>query len=165
MEKVERVVRIANKCENCKIVFYKLPCQLKVTNKPYCSRSCYWEHRKGKPIKHFVEDKNLSNKISKALTGKPQPWMQNKKHHQWKGVKASYTAKHQWIRRKYGKADRCDNPECVYPRTNANRVIILKPKRFEWSLIHGNEHGHSRGLARVSIGSRPSPCSRLSSPI
>ena len=51
----------------------------------------------------------------------------------WKGDGASYTAKHIWISKHYGKANKCENMECKYPRINANNVVIEKPKRYEWA--------------------------------
>ena len=69
---------------------------------------------------------------------------QRERHHQWKGEDASYSSKHQWLAREYGKADMCENHLCVYPRKNKQNKVLLKPLRFEWSLIHGNEHGHFR---------------------
>lgn len=44
--------------------------------------------------------------------------------------KKSYARFHARIRRKYGKAHRCDNPCCSYP----------SPKRYEWALIYGREY-------------------------
>ena len=65
--------------------------------------------KKGKPIKHFVEKwAEIKDKISKSLTGKSQPWNQNENHHSWKGDKASYTAFHQWVRRKLGRPQECE---------------------------------------------------------
>ena len=43
----------------------------------------------------------------------------------WLGENASYEAKHQWLRRIYGKATHCENKKC----TSKN------PKRFEWANI------------------------------
>lgn len=44
-------------------------------------------------------------------------------HHSWKGVDAGYVAKHQWIRRKYGKADSCEH------------CGVLDAKKYEWANI------------------------------
>jgi hypothetical protein len=50
--------------------------------------------KKGKPIKHFVENKEvISEKLSKALIGKPQPWNQGENHHNWQGGKTGINAK------------------------------------------------------------------------
>lgn len=46
----------------------------------------------------------------------------------WKGDKASYRAKHHWMVNNFGKADKCENPDCKY----------LNPRRYEWANISGN---------------------------
>lgn len=48
----------------------------------------------------------------------------------WKGEKASYAAKHMWIKKHYGSANKCENPECK----------CKNPKRFEWANISGLYH-------------------------
>lgn len=113
-----------------------------ISKRKVCSPKCYWESKKGEK-QNQCYTKNARKKISKALTGKKQPWNDNEKHHEWKGNKASYTAFHQWLKRKYGKANKCENPKCVYPRMTANG-ILWSPKRFEWAKIHGYEHDHKR---------------------
>jgi len=45
----------------------------------------------------------------------------------WKGDDASYFAKHMWILKHYGKANKCENPNCK----------CKNPKRFEWANISG----------------------------
>ncbi len=52
---------------------------------------------------------------------------QNEKHPLWKGEQASYTAKHIWIRRHYGKAQMCQNLDCE----------CKNPKRFDWANLSG----------------------------
>jgi len=51
----------------------------------------------------------------------------------WKGDDASYIAKHMWLYKHYGKADRCENPACQFKN----------PKRYEWANISG-EHRRER---------------------
>lgn len=60
---------------------------------------------------------------------------EGKKHFNWKGEKAGYGAKHDWIRLHFGKADRCEEPTCKYPRKNWDGELMLKPKRYEWANI------------------------------
>lgn len=43
---------------------------------------------------------------------------------------AEYCSIHQWIQRHYGKAFKCENPECK----------SVNIKRFEWALIKGKQH-------------------------
>lgn len=78
-------------------------------------------------IKYF-SDKDMSNENSRS----------------WKGEKAGYFAFHEWIRKYYGRANKCEKPNCKYPRTNKRGQTIYKPKSFQWALIHGKEHGHIR---------------------
>jgi hypothetical protein len=52
------------------------------TNTPWTARN--WQHRKG------------------------VPGLKNEKNPAWKGDAASYTAKHNWIKRYYGLAKKCD---------------------------------------------------------
>jgi len=43
---------------------------------------------------------------------------------------SEYACIHIWIKKNYGKANHCENPNC--PHKN--------PIRFEWALIHGKEY-------------------------
>ena len=94
-------------CKNCGDNFYNHQ------NKYFCSMACAGEHKrgqslsedhckslsevkKGKPIKYFVENREeISKKISKTLTGKPQPWNRGENHPRWVDEKASAYS-HQW---------------------------------------------------------------------
>lgn len=76
--------------------------------------------KKGKAIPH-LHNKEIREKIKQSLKGKPQPWNKNEKHHEWKAEQAGYTAMHQWLRRHFGKADRCENKDCIYPRKDKSR--------------------------------------------
>jgi hypothetical protein len=52
-----------------------------------------------------------------------------------KGVSGpnGYAAVHQWLHYYYGSADKCENPECVYPRRNSDNVLLIAPKTFHWA--------------------------------
>ena len=69
-----------------------------------------------------------------AVRGEKAPW--------YKGINASYSVKHQWIRRYYGKATKCENELCTYPKINqkqrGKRRILIAPKRYEWANLSGN---------------------------
>ena len=52
-----------------------------------------------------------------------------------------YTAIHVRLRTKYGNASKCENPDCVYPRYDGRGKWMKKPKKYEYALIHGEEHG------------------------
>lgn len=45
-----------------------------------------------------------------------------------------YTKFHDTLKRKHGKASRCENPECK----------STDPKRFEWALKKGHEYSGNR---------------------
>ena len=64
----------------------------------------------------------------------------------WKGDDVGYDGIHRWLRRTFGKANKCENPKCVYPRNSTHRPIkiILKPARFEWALIKGKSYERKR---------------------
>lgn len=67
--------------------------------------------------------KEIRPHVSEALRGKIGPDARR-----WKGEEAGYVAKHMWIIKYYGKAHKCENPDCK--SRNA--------KRFEWANISGN---------------------------
>ena len=143
------------KCFNCGKEFYnfanKMFCSMKCSGQYRIGKKLSVEHRKklsevkkGKPIKHFIEHNDeIRKKISESLTGKPQPWNQNEKHNMWKGKKAGYTAFHQWVFRKRGRASKCENPICKYPKKNTRGKIMYSPSRYEWALIKGKKHDHN----------------------
>lgn len=144
----KNIPKINKICKICKSDYYRWPSQLKA-KRDVCSWKCYWIDKKGEKQKHLLTKKGkfkrkIANKISRALTGKPLPLRTNEKHPMWKGKNAGYTADHQWLRRKYGKADKCENPDCKYPRINSNGKIMFEPKIFHWALIHECEHDHDR---------------------
>ncbi len=65
-------------------------------------------------------------------------------HYNWKGDNASYFAIHIWNKTQWGKASKCDNTECIYPRKNAARSWVNAPKRFEWALKRGRTYTRNR---------------------
>lgn len=78
-------------------------------------------HKKiGGFLKGNKHSETAKNKISASLLGKI-----GNKARRWKGNKASYFAKHMWIKKIGGKASRCS--------IDASH----KAKRFEWSNISG----------------------------
>lgn len=83
-----------------------------------------------KQSKHTESSKKL---ISESLCGKF-----GEKSRRWKGNNASYVAKHMWIVKHYGKANKCEQKGCHYPKVvDAGRKIIEQPKRYEWANISG----------------------------
>jgi len=51
----------------------------------------------------------------------------NPLHRHWKKHQPFYAPIHDWVRRNYGKASKCENKKCGHPN----------PKRFEWANISG----------------------------
>ena len=78
------------------------------------------------------------------MTGGAVSPLTGENHYNWKGKLASYFAKHIWLKTHFGKASKCENPNCVYPRKNAAGSILKKPKRYDWALIRGREYEHKR---------------------
>ena len=66
------------------------------------------------------------------------------KHFNWKGDKIGYGAVHMWLRSTYGKANKCENPDCVYPRKNDRKELLIAPKRFEYALLRGKKYSRKR---------------------
>jgi hypothetical protein len=58
-------------------------------------------------------------------------------HPRWTGKEVKYHALHHWIYKVYGKAYKCENKKCIYPRKDARGKMMDKPKRFEWAKKHG----------------------------
>lgn len=73
--------------------------------------------------KGFKHSEETKIKMSNSRIGKSN--ISGIKHYLWKGEKASYEAKHIWIRTHYGNATKCEKCD----GKNA--------KRFEWANISG----------------------------
>ena len=67
-----------------------------------------------------------------------------KNHYKWQGDNAGYYAQHVWLKKIYGGASKCENPDCVYPRKNRARRWLYAPKTFHWALIHGRKYTKNR---------------------
>lgn len=70
--------------------------------------------------------------------GKKRPELTGKNHACWKGDNAGYEAIHNWMYRTFGKADKCENPECKYPRLSRKGKMMLAPKKYHWANKTGN---------------------------
>jgi hypothetical protein len=75
--------------------------------------------------------------------GKNVPQITGDKSPHWKGKKASYEAKHIFLKNHFGKANKCENTDCKYPRFNSKGVYLKKPKRYEYANITG-EYTHNK---------------------
>ena len=56
----------------------------------------------------------------------------------WKGDNVGYFGLHIWLHKKLGKATKCENPNCKYPRKSARGIILLKPTVFQWANVSKN---------------------------
>lgn len=65
--------------------------------------------------------------------GKKRPDLTGKNHPSWKGNKAGYLAIHSWMARTFGKANKCENPKCKYPRLSMRGKLMRAPKKFHWA--------------------------------
>jgi hypothetical protein len=75
----------------------------------------------------YSEDtlRRISENNGRSNLGKVGPL-----NHGWLGEDAKYQAKHVWIRRHYGRADRCENLDCTYKN----------PKLYHWANLSGEYH-------------------------
>lgn len=149
------IYMITKKCLECGIEFEKIT---KISKKQwklrkFCSQKCHYTFKKGK---YFINSGtfkkghkiNVGKSPSEETKQKIRETMKGKfkgdKHPNWKGDKASYTAFHIWINSNFGKANKCGNPNCVYPRKDALGKMMYSPKAYHWALKKGYEHGHNR---------------------
>jgi hypothetical protein len=102
--------------------------------KKYCSGICYWKTLKGRhvsPLTEFsyghIPPPTAYKKGDSRVTGK--------NNRLWKGNQAGYVSLHGWIHRHLGRASKCENPKCVYPRYNSNHYLMVKPRKFEWANV------------------------------
>lgn len=77
-----------------------------------------------------MREMTQSERVTQSLLGKKEEYSRR-----WLGDRAGYVAKHIWLKNKLGKASKCSNPNCIYPKPVKYRKPILKPKRFEWASI------------------------------
>lgn len=126
-------MKLTKPCIQCGREIFKSPQRsLKDWNDrtKYCSKSCLHEAMK---LKMKGNKWNLGKKLSVSTRLKMSLAQNGEKHSQWKRHSISYHGLHQWLIRVYGKASRCENVDCVYPRKGAKKML-LKPCGFEWSL-------------------------------
>jgi len=105
------------------------------------SRQKQSESTKGKK-QSKIHIKNRSISMIGKNTGKKRTEEQNKKRSllskeeknpNWKGKKAGYTSIHIWLKTNHGKADKCENLDC-----------IGKSKIYDYALLRNKEYDHKR---------------------
>ncbi len=113
--------RVKTPCEQCSVIFYKRKTEYENRTQHFCSRPCHVQYQR-----HNKPSEETRRKLSEA--GKKT----------YKGELAGYTAIHKFIYAYHGKAMKCENVECVYPRiATGNRKMMQKPSRYEWANISG----------------------------
>ena len=88
------------------------------------------ENHRGESNPAFGKPSWNSGKRCKQLAGR--------RNGCWKGDKATYAAKHIWLRVNFGKANKCENPECRKVSTYyhwANISGEYKRKRSDWKRL------------------------------
>ncbi len=80
--------------------------------------------KKGRRFEHLYTPQ-VRKKISQAMKGNNNSGFGSKSH-QWKGDEASYFAIHAWIGREKGKANKCENPDCVSSHTLKLALFLVK---------------------------------------
>lgn len=66
---------------------------------------------------------------TKAKLRGPRPHTGGKNNPNWQGDKVGYHGIHSWLKKYFGKANKCQNPSCEG-----------KSKKFEWALIKGKNY-------------------------
>ncbi len=89
------------------------------------------------PSKETLIKLSLSHMGQKGnWTDKKRLHMTGKKHWNYK-EKPLYGTIHDWVGYHYGKANKCENPDCTYPRIDSKNRLLLKPRMFVWANITG----------------------------
>lgn len=86
----------------------------------------------------------MRDKNGRFIKGNPGVWLGKKrlhmtgdKHPGWKGDNFGYYAWHGWAKKQVGKANKCENPDCIYPRKDARGKEMLQPWGYHLSSISG----------------------------
>ena len=117
-------------CKICKKEIYVKKCHNKVGKYRYCSRQCSGIAKRGIIPKNIkIAQANSPIKIGNTLASKNI----GKKHWAWQNDNPSYRAVHAWMIKEYGKANKCENKSCIYPRKDSRGKIMLKPKSYQWA--------------------------------
>lgn len=87
----------------------------------------------GKKLFEETKQKMREKKLSKEHIKKLKEANSGNKCYAWKGDSAGYGSIHCWIKKHYGKASKCENPNCSH-----------KSKHYEWALLKGKKYSHNR---------------------
>lgn len=119
-------------CPVCKIKYYVKKSQLLIYK--VCSIKCQGITKRGIiPANIKIAQANSpikkGNKLASCNFGE--------KHWNWQRNDPSYKAIHDWLRKKYGNANKCENKKCIYPRKCARGKLMIKPKQYQWANTSG----------------------------
>lgn len=123
--------KISKECKTCGKVFYKRSnCSKKNwANASFCSKTCInlgrVSFRKGKPLGYDVWNKGKKGLQVAWNKGIHYEQVANDRHKLWKGVDASLTAKHEWLKRRFGKPQKCES------------CGTTEKKMYHWANISG----------------------------
>lgn len=130
--------------------------------KKYCSKKCFYKYKirpSGLKYKIVAENKGWLKKgnipWNTGLKGVTSAWNKGmkgihfspkteftsetvlgEKNYKWRGEDVGYSALHQWIVRRYGLADLCENNQSG----KLNFPCTGKSKNYDWSLIKGKKY-------------------------
>lgn len=90
--------------------------------------------------KHSEDSKR---KMSESHMGAKNP--------RWKGENASFVSKHIVIHNRYGKADKCENLDCKYPRKDARGRMMMKPALYNWANLSGYYHRDMNDWVKLCV--------------
>src|SRR3990167_1606448 len=114
-----KILGIRKNCKICNKEFKVNPSRK--TTAQFCSISCRQMGHRG-----FI----LHNKGKKFLE------LSGENARQWKGENASYGAKHKWLYKWFGKANKCENKEKQF----LNFICNNTSKRYEWALLEDKKY-------------------------
>lgn len=121
------------KCERCGIKFKTNRLIHNGRKRRFCTWKCAmsasWNTTMKTGKNNVSKRLDVREKMSKARKG----IIFGDKIWNWKGDDVSYAGLHMWVKRKFGKPNKCENSFCKYPRFDAKGRIMVKPKRYEWA--------------------------------
>lgn len=86
---------------------------------------------------------SLGYKHSKETLLKKSRAQLGKKGSNWQGDKVKYSGVHIWLKKTFGKAIRCENKNCSYPKMGTKKFLD-KPYRYEWALVKRKKYERKR---------------------
>jgi len=110
----------------------------------FCSRKCGYKYFPyTKTWKAKQRKSHLGYKPSEETLLKKSEAQRGEKGSNWKGDEVGYHGIHVWLHKNFGKANKCENEKCFYPRMGSKK-FLRKPYRYEWALLKGKEYKRIR---------------------